>query len=63
VLLFPDPRTPYTLAVPDAIPAVPARADVEAALAKRNPELESALASSHLADLNVFAARSAICRT
>jgi len=34
-----------------------ARADVEAALAKRNPELQSALASAHLADLNVFAAR------
>jgi outer membrane protein TolC len=39
--------------------AVPARADVEAALAKHNPELESALASSHLANLNVFAAKSA----
>jgi outer membrane protein TolC len=38
---------------------VPARADVEAALAKHNPELESALASSHLANLNVFAAKSA----
>jgi outer membrane protein TolC len=59
VLLFPDPRTAYMLAVPDTPPAVPARADVEAALAKRNPELESALASSHLADLNVVAARSA----
>ena len=59
VLLFPDPRTPYTLAVADTPPAVPARSDVEAALAKRNPELESALASAHLADLNVFAARSA----
>ena len=57
VLLFPDPRTPYTLAAPDAIPAVPARADVEAALAKRNPELQSALASSHLADLNVTSAK------
>ena len=58
VLLFPDPRVSYTLVVPDMSP-VPARADVEAALAKRNPELQSALASSHLADLNVFAARAA----
>jgi outer membrane protein len=57
VLLFADPRTPYTLAVPEMPPSVPARADVEAALAKRNPELAGALASSHLADLNVFAAR------
>jgi outer membrane protein TolC len=59
VLLFPDPRSPYTLVVPDPPASVPARADVEAALAKHNPEMESALASSHLADLNVFAARSA----
>ena len=57
VLLFPDPRTPYTLAVPDAPPPVPARADVEAALARHNPELASALASAHLADLNVTSAR------
>jgi outer membrane protein len=56
VLLFADPRTPYTLSVPGASP-VPARADVEAALAKRNPELESALGTAHLADLNVVAAR------
>ena len=56
VLLFPDPRSPYTLTVP-AASQVPARADVEAALAKNNPELRSALASSHLANLNVTAAR------
>ena len=43
-------------AVPDP-PSVPARADVEAALARHNPELASALASSHLADLNVTSAR------
>lgn len=57
VLLFPDPRTPYTLNVPSQPPPVPSRADVEAALAKRNPELQSALASVHLADLGVTAAR------
>ena len=56
VLLFPDPRTPYSLTVPDT-PSVPARADVEAALAKNNPELASAMASSHLANLNVTSAR------
>jgi outer membrane protein TolC len=59
VLLFADPRTPYTLAVPETPPSVPTRADVEAALARHNPELASALASTHLADLNVFAARAA----
>jgi len=57
VLLFPDPRTAYTVAVPDAPAPVPARADVEAALAKNNPELRSALAGAHLADLNVISAR------
>jgi outer membrane protein TolC len=57
VLLFPDPRSPYSLAVPDTPPAPPSRADVEAALAKHNPELQGALASSHLADLNVTSAR------
>jgi outer membrane protein len=57
VLLFPDPRTPYTVAIPDRAAPVPARADVEAALAKNNPELRSALASAHLADLDVVSAR------
>ena len=56
VLLFPDPRTPYTLVVPDT-PPLPARADVEAALAKNNPELAGSLARSHLANLNVTSAR------
>jgi len=57
VLLFPDPRSPYTLTVPDTPPTPPTRADVEAAVARRNPELQSALASAHLADLNVTNAR------
>ena len=57
VLLFPDPRTPYVVAASGTMPSVPARSDVEAALAKDNPELRSALASAHLADLNVTSAR------
>ncbi|HXE07007.1 MAG TPA: TolC family protein [Acidobacteriaceae bacterium] len=57
VLLFPDPRTPYTVAIPDTAAPVPARAEVEAALAKNNPELRSALAGAHLADLDVISAR------
>ena len=56
VLLFTDPRTPYSLVLPET-PAVPARADVEAALKKNNPELASAMASSQLANLNVTSAR------
>lgn len=59
VLLFADPRTPYTLVVPEALQLVPTRTDVEAAFSKHNPELSSALASAHLADLNVSAARAA----
>lgn len=57
VLLFPDPRTPYTLKTPESPAPVPGRADVEAAVAKDNPELRSALASAHLADVNVTAAK------
>ena len=56
VLLFPDPRSPYTLAF-SYPPNPPSRADVEAALARRNPELQSALATAHLADLSVTSAR------
>jgi outer membrane protein TolC len=59
VLLFADPRTIYTVNVPTDIPPVPPRAEVETALAKRNPELQSALASMHVADLSVTAARAA----
>jgi outer membrane protein TolC len=53
VLLFPDPRTPYTLMIPATPPNPPSRAEVEAALAKRNPELQLVLASSRLASLDV----------
>jgi len=58
VLLFPDPRSPYTLTTA-AVPPLPARADVEAAAAQHNPELQSALASLHESRLGVTAARAA----
>jgi outer membrane protein TolC len=58
VLLFPDPRFPYTLAAP-APPVLASRAEVEAAAAKLNPELESALASLRVSSLNVRAAKAA----
>ncbi len=57
VLLNPDPRSPYALTPADLSAPLPTRADVEAALAKHNPELRSAFASSHLANLNVTSAR------
>ena len=59
VLLFPDPRSPYTLATASATPPLPARTDVETAAARHNPELQGALASLHQSDLGVTAARSA----
>jgi outer membrane protein TolC len=58
VLLFPDPRSPYTVSLPVASP-LPARAAVDAAAAAGNPELSSALASLRAANLDVTAARAA----
>ena len=59
VLLFPDPRSPYTLTTTAVVPALPARTEVEAAAAHHNPELQSALASLHENDLGVASARAA----
>ncbi len=58
VLLFPDPRAAYTL-VPGAVVPLPARADVDAAAMKLNPELHQALASLRVSTLDVTAARAA----
>ncbi len=60
VLLFADPRTPYTLKAADAIEPLASRADVEAAAAKNNPELKSALAELKASDADVFGARAAL---
>ena len=58
-LLFPDPRTPYTLqAIANPAPLAPF-ADIEAAAARSNPELKSALASLKVSDAAVLAARAA----
>jgi outer membrane protein TolC len=59
VLLFPDPRSPYTLTVPSDPRPLPTRAEVESAAALRNPELQSALASLRASTLDVTAARAA----
>jgi outer membrane protein TolC len=59
VLLFPDPRTPYTLAAAAVPPPLAARADVEAAAMHSNPELKSALGSLRVSKLDVTAARAA----
>jgi outer membrane protein TolC len=60
VLLFPDPRTAYTLADDTAqLPPAPLRQEVEAAAAKNNPELKSALAAVGAANQDVAVARAA----
>jgi outer membrane protein TolC len=58
VLLFPDPRTAYTLA-PGTVEPLPGRPDVDEAAMKLNPELRSALASLRVSTLDVSTARAA----
>jgi outer membrane protein TolC len=56
VLLFPDPRTAYTLSAPAVEPPLASKEDVEQAAAKNNPELKSALASLAMDNADVQAA-------
>jgi outer membrane protein len=63
VLLFADPRTPYTLKAPESVPPLAPFADVEAAAAKNNPELKSALAAVGVSDADVLGARAALFPT
>ena len=58
VLLFPDPRTPYTV-VAQAAGSLAARAEVEQAAAGNNPELKSALGALSVTNADVLAARAA----
>ena len=62
VLLFPDPRTPYTLSAPEA-PPLASREDINAAAARNNPELKSAMAALGMSQADVLAARSAYLPT
>lgn len=59
VLLFPDPRTPYTLSAPEAAPPLASRDDIDAAAAKNNPELRSALAALGMSKADLLSARAA----
>lgn len=56
VLLFPDPRTPYTLAESANAPPLAGRVDVEAAAGRNNPDLRSALEALRLSEAEVSAA-------
>ncbi|HEX3663274.1 MAG TPA: TolC family protein [Acidobacteriaceae bacterium] len=64
VLLFPDPRTPYTLADQNQTPApLPDEATVQAAAAQNNPDLRGALSAVRAAQNEVWAARLAYLPT
>jgi len=58
-LLFPDPRTQYAVTAADANAPLAARAEVEEAAGKNNPELKSALAAMSAGDADVLSARAA----
>lgn len=60
VLLFPDPRTAYTLSAPQDAPALASKEEVEQAAAKNNPELKSALATLAASSADVQAAWGAL---
>lgn len=59
VLLFPDPQTPYTLSAPENAAPLASKEDVQAAAAKYNPELKSALAALGVSKADVMTARAA----
>jgi outer membrane protein TolC len=59
VLLFPDPRTPYSLVEADAAQPLPTREEADQAAANNNAELKSALAAMRESDADVAAARGA----
>lgn len=64
VLLYPDPRTPYTLADEGQPPApLPDESAVEAAASHNNPDLRSALEAMRAAKDDVSAARAAYLPT
>jgi outer membrane protein TolC len=64
MLILPDPRAPYRLADSNrASLPLPSRADSEAAAAKNNPQLKSALENLHMSRYEVSAARAAYLPT
>jgi len=59
VLLFPDPRTPYTIQVQETPAALASRDEVNELAAKNNAELKSALATLQVSRADMLAARAA----
>jgi outer membrane protein len=60
VLLFADPRTPYTLKAQQTAESLPTQQEVEQAAARNNPELKSALAALDMSKADVEAAWGAL---
>jgi outer membrane protein TolC len=59
VLLFPDPRTSYSIQDPGQPVPLPSRADIDALASKHNPELASAMAALRISNAEVLSARAA----
>jgi outer membrane protein TolC len=59
VLLFPDPRSQFTLSGPATPPVLAPRSEIETAAMHLNPELQSAFESLHVSSLDVTAAKAA----
>ena len=59
VLLFPDPRTPYTTVAPAGVDTLPTREEVNAAASTNNPEIRSALAGLQQSEAEVLGAKAA----
>ncbi|MGA9587370.1 MAG: TolC family protein [Terracidiphilus sp.] len=59
VLLFPDPRTPYTISLPDTPAPLASRDVIDQLASKNNAELKSALATLRVSNADVSAARAA----
>jgi len=59
VLLFADPRTPFTLVAGNGTAEIPTRSEAEEAAGRNNPELKSALAAVRMSNADVLATRAA----
>lgn len=63
VLLFPDPRTAYSVSIPETPPTLAPREEINQLAAKHNPELRSALGTLSVSNADVLAARGAYLPT
>lgn len=59
ILLFPDPRTPYSTEAPETPPALPTQDEVNRLASTNNPEIRSALAELKASNAGVTSAKAA----